>query len=62
VLTAKLQKEGAVVPFTLPPEAVAEKVLKALRTERPNTLLRYFPDVFIRLFKAAGQRGCWIGY
>jgi NAD(P)-dependent dehydrogenase (short-subunit alcohol dehydrogenase family) len=39
-LTAKLQKEGAVVPFTLPPEAVAEKVLKALRAKRPQ--IRYY--------------------
>jgi NAD(P)-dependent dehydrogenase (short-subunit alcohol dehydrogenase family) len=39
-LIAKLQKEGAVVPFTLPPEAVAEKVLQALRAERPQ--IRYY--------------------
>jgi NAD(P)-dependent dehydrogenase (short-subunit alcohol dehydrogenase family) len=36
----KLQKEGAVVPFTLPPEAVAEKVFKALEAKQPK--VRYY--------------------
>ncbi|MGR8934518.1 MAG: SDR family oxidoreductase [Gammaproteobacteria bacterium] len=39
-INAKLQKEGAVVPFTLPPEAVAEKVLKALQARQPQE--RYY--------------------
>lgn len=36
----RLQKEGAAVPFTLPAEAVAEKVLHALQSE--NSKLRYY--------------------
>lgn len=39
-IAVKLQKEGAVVPFTLPPEAVAAKVLKALQAKRPS--VRYY--------------------
>lgn len=39
-IAVKLQKEGAVVPFTLPPEAVAEKVLKALQAKQPKE--RYY--------------------
>jgi hypothetical protein len=44
----KLQKEGAVVPFTLPPEAVAEKVFKALRAKHPQE--RYYVTVPTYLF------------
>lgn len=36
----RLQKEGAAVPFTLPAEAVAEKVIKALESKRPK--VRYY--------------------
>lgn len=36
----RLQKQGAAVPFTLPAEAVAEKVLHALQAKRPK--LRYY--------------------
>ena len=39
-MEARLQKEGAAVPFTLPAEAVAEKVLHALQSHRPK--LRYY--------------------
>ena len=36
----RLQKEGPVVPFTLPAEAVAEKVLHALESKKPK--IRYY--------------------
>lgn len=36
----RLQQEGPVVPFTLPAEAVAEKVIKALQAKRPKP--RYY--------------------
>jgi len=36
----RLQKEGAAVPFTLPPEAVAKKVIHALESKRPK--IRYY--------------------
>ncbi|MEF3074840.1 SDR family oxidoreductase [Methylobacter sp. Wu1] len=36
----RLQKEGPVAPFTLPAEAVAEKVIHALEAKRPK--LRYY--------------------
>lgn len=36
----RLQKEGPAAPFTLPAEAVAEKVIHALEAERPK--LRYY--------------------
>ncbi|MGR8999331.1 MAG: SDR family oxidoreductase [Gammaproteobacteria bacterium] len=39
-MEARLQKEGAVVPFTLPAKAVAEKVIHALETKRPK--MRYY--------------------
>jgi short-subunit dehydrogenase len=35
-LEARLQKEGAVAPFTLPAEAVANKVIHALESKRPK--------------------------
>ena len=35
-LSAKLAKEGAVVPFTLGPEAVLKKVIHALESKRPK--------------------------
>ncbi|MEW5838155.1 MAG: SDR family oxidoreductase [Pseudomonadota bacterium] len=35
----RLQKEGAAVPFTLPPEAVVQKLMHALESKRPR--LRY---------------------
>lgn len=40
VIEARLQKQGAAVPFTLPPEAVAEKVIHALESKRPK--IRYY--------------------
>ena len=40
VMEARLQKEGAAAPFTLPAEAVAKKVIHALEASRPN--LRYY--------------------
>ncbi len=36
----RLQKEGTAVPFTLPPEAVAEKVIHALEARKPK--IRYY--------------------
>jgi NAD(P)-dependent dehydrogenase (short-subunit alcohol dehydrogenase family) len=36
----RLQKEGPVVPFTLPPEAVLKKVVRALESPRPKA--RYY--------------------
>ena len=36
----RLQKEGPAVPFTLPAEAVAEKVIHALESKRPK--IRYY--------------------
>jgi NAD(P)-dependent dehydrogenase (short-subunit alcohol dehydrogenase family) len=40
VMEARLQKEGAAAPFTLPAEAVAEKVIHALESGRPK--IRYY--------------------
>jgi NAD(P)-dependent dehydrogenase (short-subunit alcohol dehydrogenase family) len=39
-MEARLQKEGAAVPFTLPSEAVVEKVVHALEAKRPK--VRYY--------------------
>jgi NAD(P)-dependent dehydrogenase (short-subunit alcohol dehydrogenase family) len=39
-MEARLQKEGAAATFTLPAEAVAEKVLHALESKRPK--MRYY--------------------
>jgi NAD(P)-dependent dehydrogenase (short-subunit alcohol dehydrogenase family) len=39
-MEARLQKEGPAVPFTLPAEAVAEKVIHALESKRPK--IRYY--------------------
>jgi short-subunit dehydrogenase len=39
-MEARLQKEGDVAPFTLPAEAVAEKVIHALEARRPK--MRYY--------------------
>lgn len=39
-METRLQKEGAAVPFTLPAEAVAEKVIHALEAKRPK--IRYY--------------------
>ncbi|BCX88770.1 hypothetical protein MIN45_P1139 [Methylomarinovum tepidoasis] len=39
-MEAKLQKKGPVAPFTLPPEAVAQKVIHALEAPRPK--IRYY--------------------
>lgn len=35
-MLVRLKKEGAVVPFTLPPEAVLRKVIPALESKRPK--------------------------
>lgn len=42
-LEARLQKQGAAVPFTLGPEAVLEKVILALEAKRPKA--RYYVTV-----------------
>ncbi len=47
-LMQKLNKEGPVVPFTLPPDAVLAKVLRALASERPKA--RYYVTVPAYLF------------
>jgi len=39
-MQARLQKEGAAAPFTLPAQAVVEKVIHALEAKRPK--LRYY--------------------
>ena len=39
-IEARLTQEGPVVPFTLGPEAVAQKVLHALEARRPK--VRYY--------------------
>lgn len=39
-MEARLTKEGPAAPFTLPPEAVLEKVIHALESTRPRT--RYY--------------------
>jgi NAD(P)-dependent dehydrogenase (short-subunit alcohol dehydrogenase family) len=39
-MEARLQKEGAAVPFTLPAEAVTEKVIHALEAKKPK--IRYY--------------------
>ena len=39
-LIARLNKEGAAAPFTLPPEAVVKKVIHALESSRPR--IRYY--------------------
>ncbi len=44
----RLEKEGPAVPFTLPAEAVAEKVVHALESSRPK--IRYYATVPTYLF------------
>ena len=44
----RLQKEGTVAPFTLPPEAVLKKVIHALESRRPKP--RYYVTVPTYLF------------
>jgi NAD(P)-dependent dehydrogenase (short-subunit alcohol dehydrogenase family) len=47
-MEARLEHEGAVVPFTLPPEAVLKKVIHALESPRPRP--RYAVTVPTHLF------------
>jgi len=47
-LLARLEKQGAAVPFTLPPEAVLKSVLHALTASRPRA--RYPVTVPTRVF------------
>jgi NAD(P)-dependent dehydrogenase (short-subunit alcohol dehydrogenase family) len=47
-MAARLQKEGAAAPFTLPAKAVAEKVIHALEAKRPR--IRYYVTVPTYLF------------
>ncbi|KAF3977488.1 MAG: SDR family oxidoreductase [Methylococcales symbiont of Iophon sp. n. MRB-2018] len=47
-MEARLQKEGAAVPFTLPATAVANKVIHALESEKPK--IRYYVTVPSYLF------------
>ena len=57
-LEARLEKEGAVVPFTQPPEAVLKRVIHALESPRPR--IRYpvtFPTyLFATLKRVLPQR------
>lgn len=39
-MIARLKKEGAAAPFTLPPEAVLKRVVHALESNKPN--IRYY--------------------
>lgn len=50
VMERRLAKEGAAVPFTLPPEAVLEKVIHALESRHPR--VRYRVTVPTHLFAA----------
>ena len=47
-MEARLQKEGAAVPFTLPAEAVVEKVRHALEAKQPR--MRYYVTFPTHLF------------
>lgn len=49
-LAARLEKEGAAVPFTLGPEAVLDKVVRALEAKRPKA--RYYVTFPTHLFGA----------
>jgi NAD(P)-dependent dehydrogenase (short-subunit alcohol dehydrogenase family) len=48
LIEQRLQQKGAVVPFTLPATAVAEKVIKALESEKPR--LHYYVTLPTYLF------------
>lgn len=48
----RLQKQGSAAPFTLPPEAVVDKLIKALESRNPKP--RYYvtlPTFFLAIFK-----------
>ncbi len=45
---ARLKKQGPAVPFTLPPEAVLDKVIRALESRRPRA--RYYVTVPTHVF------------
>ncbi len=47
-MEARLLKEGPAAPFTLPPEAVLEKVIHALESPRPK--IRYYVTVPTKVF------------
>ena len=47
-VVARLEKEGPVAPFTLPPEAVLKRVIHALETHKPKA--RYYVTVPTYLF------------
>jgi len=49
-IEARLQKEGAAAPFTLPAQAVAEKVIHALEAKQPK--IRYYVTIPTYLFAA----------
>ncbi len=49
-MVRRLKKEGAAVPFTLPPEAVVKKVIHALESPRPKA--RYYVTFPTYLFGA----------
>lgn len=61
-IEARLQKEGAAAPFTLPAEAVAQKVIHALEAKRPK--IRYyvtFPTYLLAFLKRILPTG-WLDY
>ncbi len=58
----RLKKEGAAVPFTLPPEAVSKKVIHAVESSRPK--IRYyvtFPTYLFGYLKRLLPAG-WLDY
>ncbi len=58
----RLEKEGAAVPFTLPPEAVTKKVIHALEADKPR--FRYyvtFPTYLFGYLKRILPTG-WMDY
>jgi NAD(P)-dependent dehydrogenase (short-subunit alcohol dehydrogenase family) len=50
-IMARLEKEGAVMPFTLPPEAVLRKLIHALESPRPRP--RYYVTTLTWIMAAA---------
>lgn len=60
VMEARLQKEGAAAPFTLPAQAVVEKVIHALEARQPK--MRYyvtFPTYLFAFLKRILPM-CWL--
>ncbi|MGA7802933.1 MAG: SDR family oxidoreductase [Gammaproteobacteria bacterium] len=56
-LVARLKKEGAAAPFTLPPKAVLDKVIHALESPRPK--IRYYVTFPTYLFATLRRALPW---